>query len=470
MANALHSPIRLAIVAVLAMLTFLLPASAQNAGAVIGVSVSASVKGATFWVDGKEYVGAASFAWPQGSKHILEVRSATQPFGDGRSRVAFQGWQLPGETQPQTSSQIQVFTADPANTSITANFALQHRVNIYVDFDPLRNLLDPTAIDLKPISSNDLPLYANKSGYVWLSGTAACGGREGLPTSTWIWYEAGSALQVAAFPYPGSVFTGWQMPPGPGSSPGSLIVTGPLELRARFAPARRIHLDSFPVKELKVLVDHASVPTRGDKCWPDWSNFYSPNTPVPPAPPDYNPPGAGPMPASSYCTQLPLCNGDREFEPGTAHVFAAPPSQTDRLGNLWVFDHWNFGGDKTGGQNSTVIIPADWQERTYTAHFVKGIRSSFLTSPVGLKLKIDGRDNWPAYNFEWGLGHKHTVSAPLEQTDTKGRRYRFVGWSNEGPADQEVTITEEPSGTGSFRMIARYEPLGQLACAVSRPR
>ncbi len=469
MGNAPRSPIRLAMLASLAVLTCRLPLAAQMGVSIQGVNVTASVKGATFWVDGQEYVSAASFLWPAGSKHQLEVRSAYQPYGDGRSRLTFGGWQVPGTPLPNAALPYQTITVDASTTSFTATFSVEHRVAIYVDFDPLRNLLDPTAIDLKPISQDELPLYANKSGFVLSNGMSACGGRAGLPTSTWFWSAAGAPLSVYAYPYPGKVFSGWQNPPGPATAQGILTVTGPLELRARFSEARRIYLDSSPVKELKVLVDRAQVSTRGDKCWPDWSNYFNPNAPYPPKPPDYSPvsnpapPYTGTaMAAASYCTQIPLCNGELDVEPGTAHVFAAPPAQTDRLGHVWVFDHWNFGGDQNGGQNSVVTIPDAWQSHTYTAHFVKGIRSSFVTVPSGLKLKIDGRDNWASYNFDWGLGHKHTVSAPLEQTDSKGRRYRFAGWDNEGPADQEVTIAEGADTPGSFRMIARYELLGQL--------
>lgn len=469
MGNARRPLIRLAALASLAILLGHIPIAAQTAGTIVNVNVSANVKGATFWVDGREYASAASFLWPAGSKHLLEIRSSYQPYGDGRSRLTFTGWQTTGSAVLSTSAPVQTITADVSATSFTAQFSVEHRVAVYVDFDPLRNLLDPTAIDLKPITETELPLYANKSGFVVAGGQAACAGRAGLPTSTWFWMAQGSALNLYAYPYPGKVFSGWQNPPGPASPAGSLLVAGPVEVRARFSDARRIFLDSSPVKELKVLVDRSQVYTRGDKCWPDWSNFFNPNAPYPPNPPDYSPVN-NPVPpysgqvlaASNYCTQIPLCNGELDLEPGTAHVFAAPPSQTDRLGNVWVFDHWNFGGDQNGGQNSVVTIPDAWQAHTYTAFFVKGIRSSFVTVPTGLKLKIDGRDNWPAYNFDWGLGHKHTVSAPLEQTDAKGRRYRFIGWDNEGPADQEVTIAEGANTPGSFRMIARYELMGQL--------
>lgn len=469
MGNALRSLIRLAILAGLAVLSGLTPLEAQTPGTVMTVKVDANFKGATFWVDGKEYVTAANFLWEAGSKHLLEMRYISQPFGEGRRRLKFVNWTVPGAALPTGSNPVQIITVDSSTAHYTATFGLEYRVDIYLDFIPLQNLLDPDAVDLRPIAFNELPQRANPNGFVIMGNQNACGGQPGIPTSTWVWQPAGTALSLFPYPYPGKVFSGWQIPDGPTTVNGTMTVDRPLELRARFNLARRIYLESSPLKGLKVLVDRTTLSTRGDKCFPDWSNFTNPGAPYPPAPPDYTPVSNPPtpyspdvMPPSHYCKQLPLCTGELDLEPGTTHLFAAPPSQTDRLGNLWVFDHWNFGGDQNGGQNSAVTIPQDWQAHTYTAHFVKGIRSSFVTVPTGLKLKIDGRDNWASYTFEWGLGHKHTVSAPLEQTDAKGRRYRFAGWDNEGPADQEITVVEGADTPGGFRMIARYELLGQL--------
>ncbi|MBI4891021.1 MAG: hypothetical protein HY821_10395 [Acidobacteria bacterium] len=464
MGNASRLHCRIALLTFLAVFVCLAPLAAQSS---INVNVSSTLKGATFWVDGKEFTSAASFLWPAGSRHQLEIRSQFQPYGDGRSRLMFTGWTTSsGVSLPNPTAAVQLVTVDSATTSFQASFTVEHKVEVYVGFDPLRNLLDSTAIDLNPISEAELPAKASQYGFVTAAGFGACGSRTGLPTSTWFWMPAGSGLPVAAYPYPGKVFLGWRNPPGPSSSLGQLTVNTPLQLHADFGDARRVYLDSLPAKDMKVLVDSAPVYTRGDKCWPDWSNYYNPITPFPPQQPDYNPtnstPTNSPLAPGSYCTQIPLCNGNLDLAPGSTHLFAAPSSQLDHNGKLWVFDHWDFGGGQTGGQNTMVTIPTSWTTQTYTAHFVQGIRSSFLTEPTGLKLKIDGRDNWASYNFEWGLGHKHQVSAPAEQVDAKGRRYRFAGWSNGGDADQTVTITDDANSTGSFRMIAKYELLGQL--------
>ena len=86
-----------------------------------------------------------------------------------------------------------------------------------------------------------------------------------------------------------------------------------------------------------------------------------------------------------------------------------------------------------------------------------------MTDPPLLKLKIDGRENWQNYTFQWAAGTKHQVSAPFEQFDPQGRKYRFVGWSNGQPASHEVTIE------GDTRLTAAYKPIGQLNLTSSLP-
>ncbi|MGJ5820126.1 InlB B-repeat-containing protein [Paludibaculum fermentans] len=445
--------------AILLALAMAAPSPAQTGTSVVSVRVDASIKGATFWADGQEYTSSGQFLWSLGSKHTLEIRNKNQVFPDGKSRVTFTRWSDEAGLILATDSTTQVITVDSSNRSYTATFQLEYLVNYYVNSDQPVNLFDPSSINYPEIG------IPNPYGFISTS-TRAC-----IQTSSWEWVSAGTVLTLNAVPYPGKVFVGWDVPPGPSDTLSNLSVDGPKSIRAKFIDARRVYIDSYPQIGLKVVVDRTVMYARGDKCFPDWTATYSPVSGTgSPVPPDYPypiniPPSSfpdAPVGPYSYCTQIPLCNGELDLQAGTPHIFAAPASQTDRMGNLWVFDHWDFGNGQTGGLNSTVTIPEDWSTQTYTAHFVKGIRSSFVTMPTGLKLKIDGRDNWASYNFEWGLGHTHTVSAPPDQVDARGRRYRFVSWSNGGTPDQEITITDT-EGTASFRMIAQYEMLGQLS-------
>ena len=295
-------------------------------------------------------------------------------------------------------------------------------------------------------------------------GTVTSGSARGVaygasidPTGGVGWYPEGSTFQLNASSYPGHVFKGWEIPYNLGSSSlNTMTVTGPTVIRALFEAGRRHYFHTSPVAGLKVLVDRTLMPTRtaNGRCYAadDEPNGYG----------DAVSSGNPALPPYLPGTIVPLCDGDRDFLPGKQVLLAAPTSQTTNMGKVWIFDQWDLGNGQTGGQNTLWTVPGDWTSQNLTARFVPGLRASFVTLPTGLKLKIDGRDNPQYLNFDWGIGHKHTVEAPLEQLDARGRRYRFVSWSNGGPAAQEVTVAEDRVTPNSFRMTATYELLGQL--------
>jgi uncharacterized protein (TIGR03437 family) len=85
----------------------------------------------------------------------------------------------------------------------------------------------------------------------------------------------------------------------------------------------------------------------------------------------------------------------------------------------------------------------------------------FLTTPTGLQLTIDGRTNWPSYNFVWGLNTTHTVLAAATQFDSTGRQYTFQGWSNSGASAQTVTVNQSAVSNG-LRLTALYSELKRV--------
>lgn len=223
-----------------------------------------------------------------------------------------------------------------------------------------------------------------------------------------VFLEAGTEVTLRGYPADGYLFQGWMI----GGTPVSAFVTKfmlaqPLVLSPVFLPARRVSLITSP-PELSVTIDRTPTVTPNVV---DWAA-------------------------------------------GRAYLVGAQSPQSDRRSGLWVFDKWDFGG----GQNSTYTIdPTRNEDTVLTALFVRGIRASFLTEPFGLRIAIDGRDNWPGYNFVWGAGTSHTLSAAKEQLDSRGRRWVFRGWSNEGAASQTVTAGEQ-----DMRLIAKYERLDRL--------
>ncbi len=227
------------------------------------------------------------------------------------------------------------------------------------------------------------------------------------------WLAADTEITLAAFPNPGFVFNGW----GPVSNNSTSFLykhkmTGPALFVNLFAGGKRVRLLSEP-PELMLAPDR--TPARAP-VEVDWAQ-------------------------------------------GSRHVLGAVTPQADALNSsrIWIFSHWSNGMRI----NDVYTVANTNIPDSLTGHFVRGAQVSFVTNPPGLKVRIDGRDNWPAYNFVWGAGMKYQISAPAEQTDSRGRRYMFRGWSNGGPANQEITITDEHVANG-FRLAANYEALSRL--------
>ncbi len=235
-----------------------------------------------------------------------------------------------------------------------------------------------------------------------------------------LWSPLNTVLSLVAQPNPGFVFAGWG--PAGGHSTSAILeytVKGTATFSGMFAAAKQVTLLTDPPN---LLVAPDRTPTRAP-AEVDWGL-------------------------------------------GTSHVLGAvsPQGEKENGSRIWVFKEWSNGAKL----NDVYVVSNTSTPETLTARFVRGVGVSFVTSPTNLKLKIDGKDSWVAYNFTWGAGMSYEVSAPLEQTDSRGRRYRFKSWSNGGPATQTITLTEQHVTTG-FRLIATYEPLSQLTITSNPP-
>ena len=452
---------------VFALMATVLPVNSQT---MVGVRIQTTFPAAEFYVDGAKHLGQAAFLWPEGSKHMIEVRWVDQPDASGTTRLTFKGFVDNRTLLLPVASPIQQMTVDPLVTSYVINFQREYRVDYYINYDPLENMT--LAANPEAGGCSFANPYVSKVGLIAEFQGFNCG--NGVPgsvvTSGREWFVEGAVLKLNAFAYPGYVFRRWDLPSSPGTPYlNQVTVDRPLMIRALFELGRRHYLRSSPQEGLKVLVDRGLTATRAatGKCYAseDEPTAFEPSTNPPPPTSPENPA----LPPYGPGSLVPLCDGDRDFLPGTQVLLAAPTSQTTNVGKIWIFNQWDLGNGKTGGQNTVWTVPDDWSPQTLTARFVPGLRASFVTLPTGLKLKIDGRDNWQYLNFEWGIGHKHTVEAPAEQLDARGRRYRFVSWSNGGPAAQAVTVAEDPETPNSFRMVATYQVLGQLNLTTDPP-
>jgi uncharacterized protein (TIGR03437 family) len=260
------------------------------------------------------------------------------------------------------------------------------------------------ALSLNFFSCPD-PSSCNSPGTVFVNGAP-------FTSNADVYFEAGGSVALQASPNPGYVFAGWLQGPGTTSQAflTSVVLSGPLTVYPRFEPARAVQILSSP-PGLQVLADRTPV--------------TAPTT--------------------------------LEWGANTTHTIGGISPQTDTHGVTWVFDSWSDGGSLI----RDYTVPQGSMPLSITANYVPAIRVTFLTNPTGLKLNVDGRDNWPGYNFWWAAGEKHTVSAPAQQTDAQGRPYVFRAWSNAGPATQEVTVS--PDDSGGMRVIANYEMLGRIS-------
>ena len=394
-------------------------------------------------MDGIIYTSSASFQWPIGSKHLVRyvqdqlppgssggdpsapTLAAVQLSPDGSTVYGFTAWTDNNGLLTPGTDPNQVVAADPGFTFLKASVTIRYRV--------LLNFFDSPPATSPAVcgAPGTAPAAGIRVGLVFLGST--CYWNNAI-----LYFPVGSQLSLNAFPYPGFVFLGWQ---GLGSNAflTSYKLTGPLTLAPRFSPGKRVRFETSPLG-LQVLVDRTPTPTLSSE---------DPTTPCP-----HN---EG-LPVTVPSTFTALCRGDFDFAPGSVHLIGAATPQGDLNGKAWLFDSWGNGN----GQNTpyTTDVLTNSSDKVIV-RFVPGAQASFVTNPGGLKVSIDGRTNWPGYNFVWGLGTAHQVSAAAQQVDSAGRKFTFRGWSNGGPAAQTVTMDQLAVDSG-FRITANYDVLSRV--------
>jgi uncharacterized protein (TIGR03437 family) len=400
------------------------------------ITIQTSPSGATFTVDGTAYSHAANFVWPKGSEHVVAFpinapagsTALAQISSDGQTQYTFGQWQTNNGLLLPNTSPVQTVTADPSITSLTATVSVAYNVllNLFNTGNPNSPVSPPTCG-----SPGFNPSSQTYPGIVFIGGTCYW-----ATFSQFI--NAGTAVTLNAIPFPGFVFTGWDFNSGPTSAYlTSITINGPTVLAPVFAPGKLVHFLTNPLGN-RVTVDHTTVSTRvaNDVTTCPNNQFLSvaPQFGVPPE-----------------------CQGDFYFADRSSHLITGPSPQLDQTGHYWVFDSFSSNVSTAGIYATSNVNAAD----TVTVNFVPGATASFLTNPPGLQLTVDGRTNWPSYNFVWGLGTTHTVSAPPSSIGSNGRQYSFMNWSNSGNASQTVTIDQNAVNSG-IRATANFSVLSRV--------
>ena len=401
------------------------------------ITIQTVPSGPTFYVDGQAYTNAATLVWPTGSKHILSFKldpvqpnqlanTAVQTSPDGTTQYVFGGWADNAGLLIPTTDPVQTITADPRITTLTAKLTVSYRVRVTF-FDAGGSTLSPPSCG----SPGSNPNGQTYPGIVFIGSSCYW-------SSVTLYLSAGATVNLNAIPYPGFVFTGWLFNSGSVNAYLTRVtVNGSMNLTPVFAPGKRVHFLTNPLG-MNVLVDHSVVPTRlSSDVTTCPSNDYlavAPQFGVPP-----------------------MCFGDFDFADGSKHIIGAPSPQVDTHGHWWVFNSFSNGMTANSIYTTSNIAAQD----TLTANFDQGATVTFATNPPGLQLNVDGRQNWPSYNFVWGLGSTHQVSAPTTSSSSTGRQYTFQNWSNGGAAAQTVTIDQNAVNSG-IRVTANYSVLSRV--------
>jgi uncharacterized protein (TIGR03437 family) len=396
------------------------------------IRVSTEPSGAIYYVDGFEYRTPQVFTWERGSKHTLRFlinQAGGQQLHELTGiRYTFSGWADDRGLLVAGTDPVQVVTADPNIRSYTATASVEYRVNLLLT----QGVASQAAGCGAPgniISGGPIP------GIVYLNGTCYAG-----TTSFW---TAPGEFTLNAFPLPGYVFQGWSV--NLGSERAFLRtynIQSQVTLAANFAPGKRVKFITEPTGR-DVLVNRTPTPTPKElPCGP--GQLQEPIFILPTGP-------------------TALCIGEFDFAVDSRNTLSAPSPQTDENGRLWVFDSWSIGG----GQETSYTASRGNVPETIIARFVPGVRVSVVTTPVPLRITVDGRDQASA-NIVVGAGRRYTVSAPLEQLDSRGCKYVFKGWSNNGPQTQTLTAPENPGDTGIV-LTANYELLSRAILRTTVP-
>jgi uncharacterized protein (TIGR03437 family) len=399
------------------------------------ITISTNPSGALFQVDGVQYNKPVTFIWPAGSEHVVlfvtdpplsgETSSLLQT--DGSTQYIFSGWvDNNGLVQP-TGVPLQIVTANPAVTTFTANVNVAYLISLNFFSSPNSSVSPPTCG-----APGAIPAGQSRPGVVYI-------GMSCFWSSAGVFVQANNTVDLNAYPYPGYAFTGWTINGSTSSSfLTSVTVNTPLAISPIFVPAQLVSFLTSPLG-LQVLVDHTPVPTRTIADVPNCPNNET-------------------LPVVVPLGFPPMCFGDFDFVPGSTHFISGVTPQRDNSGEWWVFSAWSNGLPQNAlyqaGNNPNV--PA-----TLTADYVQGAQVAFLTSPGGMQLTVDGVSNYTSYDFIWGVGTTHQVSAPATQTAANGRAYTFQNWSNQTAPSQAITVSQSMANSG-YRLTANFSELSRV--------
>jgi uncharacterized protein (TIGR03437 family) len=400
----------------------------------VPVRVGLSIPGPIFLVDGQAYTSPQIFQWAVGSNHQVYFLQTSEPDGTlsihqyqqtPGVRYTFGGWSLMGQTTAAQSGPVISVTVGSTLTEILGSVIQE--VALYVFFS---GYTDPN------LRCSSIPISNDPREGVVMVGSACFSS----VATTWV---IPGPIDLTAAAFPGFLFSNWVINGNIDKTQSfTYKVVMPTNITAVFAKSKRVRFRSNPLG-LSLLVDGRLVKPGPLP--------YGPYSGDPYCPIDY-----ALLPVSLPVGYTPLCVGDFDYRAGTQHVLGTPDIQTDAQGTSWLFAGFSNGL----GQGGIYTVDNDVNNMdTVYANFTRGVPSMVVTSPPGLRVNVDGQDDSTGTRRIWTEGQAHHLIAPPTQTDSSGRAWKFVGWSNSGAANQTYTV---PTGLTTVTLTATYELAGKL--------
>ena len=234
-----------------------------------------------------------------------------------------------------------------------------------------------------------------------------------VPTTPALWVSPGSAEALFPAANAGWIFAGWQIGGQTVSSYQTYTATvnGPTTVTALFIPSKPVSIVTNP---------------PGLGFYADGVLVYSPTT--------------------------------LNWELGSSHIVSGLNLTNDNTEKRWVFSSWSDGG----AQTHTYVVGNNFNAETLTCNYAAAAYPVFFTTPVTLDLVVDGQTLPPPYQYVWGVGSTHTISAPTPQTDSAGNTWIFQQW-DDGVTTPTRTVTI-PVGAdlNGYNLIAQFTQQANL--------
>ncbi|MBN2413905.1 T9SS type A sorting domain-containing protein [candidate division KSB1 bacterium] len=115
------------------------------------------------------------------------------------------------------------------------------------------------------------------------------------------------------------------------------------------------------------------------------------------------------------------------------------------------FQFVNWTGKVAEPDSARTTVTMD-SSRNITANFIALTDVVVTTNPVGLRIVVDGNPYYSPQVFSWVGGSEHTIGIDsTEQNGSKGIRYLYEGWSDEGEQIHNIITGDKFLYTANFK-------------------